>query len=71
METRSLERQVVLVTGGISGVGAACGCALSGAGAGVGLGGRRGEALKKLADEGGGARLTDADCRSPCQRARR
>ena len=67
MEARSLDGQVVLVTGGTSGIGAACVRALAAAGARVAFGGRREERLKKLADEVGAERALPVrmDVRSP------
>src|SRR5947207_8964369 len=67
VEARSLDGQVVLVTGGTSGIGAACVRALAAAGARVAFGGRREERLKKLADEVGAERALPVrmDVRSP------
>ena len=72
METRSLEGQVVLVTGATSGIGAACARALAAAGARVAAGGRREDRLKSLADEVGRDKILPVrmDVRSPADSRR-
>lgn len=72
METRSLDGQVVLVTGATSGIGAACARALAAAGARVVAGGRRDERLQRLADECGRDRVLPVrmDVRSPADSRR-
>lgn len=72
METRSLHDQVILVTGGTSGIGAACVRALTSAGARVGFGGRRAERLERLASEIGADRVLPfrMDVRSPADSSR-
>lgn len=72
METRSLDGQVVLVTGATSGIGAACVRALAAEGARVAFGGRRGDRLEKLADELGRNRVLPVrmDVRSPADARR-
>ena len=72
METRSLDGQVVLVTGATSGIGAACARALAAAGARVAAGGRRDERLQRLADELGRDRVLPVrmDVRSPADSRR-
>jgi NAD(P)-dependent dehydrogenase (short-subunit alcohol dehydrogenase family) len=72
VETRSLDGQVVLVTGATSGIGAACARALAAAGARVVAGGRRDERLQKLADELGRDRVLPVrmDVRSPADSRR-
>ena len=72
METRSLEGQVVLVTGATSGIGAACARALAAAGARVAAGGRREDRLKSLADEVGRDKILPVrmDVRSPADSLR-
>jgi 3-oxoacyl-[acyl-carrier protein] reductase len=67
VETRSIDDQVILITGATSGIGAACAKALASAGARVACGGRREERLEKLADELGRDRLlpVQMDVRSP------
>lgn len=72
METRSLHDQVILVTGGTSGIGAACVRALAAAGARVAFGGRRAERLEHLASELGTDRVLPfrMDVRSPADSSR-
>ena len=72
METRSLDGQVVLITGATSGIGAACARALTAEGALVACGGRRAERLDKLADELGTDRVLPVrmDVRSPADSRR-
>jgi 3-oxoacyl-[acyl-carrier protein] reductase len=72
LETRSLEGQVILITGATSGIGAACARALAAAGARVACGGRRQERLAKLADEIGRDRVLPVrmDVRSPADSRR-
>lgn len=67
METRSLDGQVVLITGATSGIGAACARALVAEGALVACGGRRIDRLTELAEELGTDRVlpTRMDVRSP------
>jgi 3-oxoacyl-[acyl-carrier protein] reductase len=72
VETRSLEGEVVLVTGATSGIGEACARAFVDAGARVAVGGRRDERLKGLADELGRDRVLPVrmDVRSPADSRR-
>jgi NADP-dependent 3-hydroxy acid dehydrogenase YdfG len=72
VEIRSLDGQVFLVTGGTSGIGAACVRALVAAGARVACGGRREERLKQLVDELGDDRVLPCrmDVRSPADSRR-
>lgn len=72
MEVRSLRDQVILVTGGTSGIGAACVRALAAAGARVAFGGRRSGRLETLASELGADRVLPfrMDVRSPADSAR-
>jgi NADP-dependent 3-hydroxy acid dehydrogenase YdfG len=72
VETRSLEGEVILVTGATSGIGAACARALTAAGARVACGGRRSERLEKLAGELGPDRMLPVrlDVRSPADSQR-
>lgn len=72
METRSLDGQVVLITGATSGIGAACARALTDRGARVACGGRREDRLQKLADEIGRDRVLPVrmDVRSPADARR-
>ena len=72
METRSLDGQVVLITGATSGIGAACARALAAAGAKVACGGRREDRLDKLAGEVGRDRVLPVrmDVRSPADARR-
>lgn len=72
METRSLDGQVILVTGATSGIGAACARALAAEGARVACGGRREDRLEKLADEIGRNRVLPVrmDVRSPADARR-
>jgi NADP-dependent 3-hydroxy acid dehydrogenase YdfG len=72
VETRSLEGEVILVTGATSGIGAACARALTAAGARVACGGRRSERLEKLAGELGADRMLPVrmDVRSPADSQR-
>jgi NAD(P)-dependent dehydrogenase (short-subunit alcohol dehydrogenase family) len=72
VETRSLDGQVVLITGATSGIGAACARALTAAGARVAVGGRRDERLQRLAEEIGRDRVLPVrmDVRSPADSRR-
>jgi 3-oxoacyl-[acyl-carrier protein] reductase len=72
VEARSLDGQVILVTGATSGIGAACVRALAVAGARVACSGRREERLKQLVDELGEDRVLPyrMDVRSPADSRR-
>lgn len=72
VETRSLHDQVILVTGGTSGIGEACVRALAAEGARVVFGGRRVERLERLAGELGSDRVLPfrMDVRSPVDSSR-
>lgn len=72
METRTLDGQVVLITGATSGIGAACARALAAEGALVGCGGRRLDRLEALTAELGADRVLPVrmDVRSPADSQR-